>query len=64
VVALKLRADAPGGLPLVEQIYRAEKRAADGSIGAFTEALGAGIDEVFAAFQADLERNGAAARAR
>lgn len=64
VVALKLRADGPDGLPLVEQIYRAEKRAADGSVGAFTEALGAGIDEVFAAFQADLEHSGMASRAR
>ncbi|MBN8726653.1 MAG: membrane integrity-associated transporter subunit PqiC [Xanthomonadales bacterium] len=64
VVAIKLRADAPGHLPLVEQIYRAEKPASGSSVGAFTDALGEGIDEVFAAFQADLERNGVALRAR
>ena len=64
VVAIKLRADAPAGVPLVDRIYRAEHPATDAGIGAYTEALGTAIDEVFAAFQADLERSGASARAR
>ncbi|MCK9537691.1 ABC-type transport auxiliary lipoprotein family protein [Dokdonella sp.] len=57
VVALKLRVDAADRRPLVDQVYRAEVRATDGSLGATVAAMGTAIDELFARFQADLVRH-------
>ena len=53
-MSLKLRADAADGRPLVDQVYRAEQRVADGSLAASVAALGVAIDDIFARFQADL----------
>ena len=57
-VALKLRADDPSGLPMLDDYYRAEKPAADASMRATVDAYGAALDEVFAAFYADLRKQG------
>lgn len=60
VVALKLRADATDGTPLVDDYYRAEHAAAGGELKATVEAFGAALDEVFAKFRADIAQAGAA----
>jgi ABC-type uncharacterized transport system auxiliary subunit len=57
-VALKLRADAANGVPMLDDYYRAEKPAADATMRATVDAYGAALDQVFAAFYADLRRNG------
>lgn len=64
VVALKLRADARDGLPLVDEYYRAEKSATGNDLAATVTAYGAALDEIFARFYADLSRRGAPAHAR
>lgn len=53
-VALKLRADHADGIPMIDEIYRADAVAQGRSLGASTDALGAAIDQVFAEFHADL----------
>ncbi len=59
VVALKLRADAPDGTPLVDDYYGAEHDAGDAGLKATVDAYGAALDEVFAKFRSDLARAGA-----
>lgn len=59
VVVLKLRALAPDGKVLVDEVYRDEE-AAGSSIRAVVDAYGIAIDRIFARFQADLRaRHGA-----
>jgi ABC-type uncharacterized transport system auxiliary subunit len=57
-VALKLRADDESGIPLLDDYYRAEKPAADTTMRATVDAYGAALDQVFAAFYADLRKKG------
>lgn len=64
VVALKLRADAPDGTPLVDAYYRAEKTATRSDLDATVSAYGAALDEIFAKFHADLRKHGDLAHAR
>ena len=53
LVVLKLRALAPDGHVLVDEIYHDEE-AAGSSIRAVVDAYGTAIDRIFARFQADL----------
>ena len=57
-VALKLRADDQTGVPMLDDYYRAEKPAADATMRSTIDAYGAALDQVFAAFYADLRRKG------
>jgi len=57
-VALKLRADDASGVPMLDDYYRAEKPAADATMRATVDAYGAALDQVYAAFYADLRRKG------
>jgi cholesterol transport system auxiliary component len=57
-VALKLRADDASGVPMLDDYYRAEKPAADTTMRATVDAYGAALDQVFAAFYADLRKKG------
>ncbi|HET7925529.1 MAG TPA: ABC-type transport auxiliary lipoprotein family protein [Rhodanobacteraceae bacterium] len=57
-VALKLRADDENGVPMLDDYYRAEKPAADATMRATVDAYGAALDQVFAAFYADLRKKG------
>jgi len=59
-VALKLRADAPDGAPLVDEYYREDVAAGDGSLAATVTAFGTALDRVFVAFHADLRKAGVA----
>ncbi len=59
-VALKLRADDASGIPIIDDYYRAERPAADATMRATVDAYGAALDEVFAAFYADLRKKGEA----
>ncbi len=59
VVALKLRADAVDGTPLIDDYYRAGVAAADTSMKATVDAYGAALDTIFAKFQSDLRAHGA-----
>jgi len=54
VIALKLRADAPNGLPLLDEFYRAEVPAASSELKATVDAYGAALDQIFSRFYADL----------
>jgi uncharacterized lipoprotein YmbA len=56
VVALKLRADARDGMPLVDDYYRAEAPAADASMKTTVAAYGSALDSIYAQFQADLRK--------
>jgi uncharacterized lipoprotein YmbA len=56
VVALKLRADAPGGSPILEHYYRETAAASDASLPATVQAFGAALDVITAKFYADLAR--------
>ena len=58
VVALKLRADAPGGEPLLDEYYRAELPASGASVKATVDAYGAALDQIYAQFYADLRKHG------
>jgi len=64
MVTLRFRVDAPDHPLLLDRIHRIETPAEDGSIGAFSEALAAGVDEAFAVLQADLEHAAGALHAR
>ena len=64
VVALKLRADARDGTPLLDDYYRAEQPAAGDGLKATVVAYGAALDTIFARFQADLGERGASGHAR
>lgn len=57
-VALKLRADDESGAPMLDDYYRAERPAADATMRATVDAYGAALDQVFAAFYADLRKKG------
>jgi cholesterol transport system auxiliary component len=57
-VALKLRADDEGGAPMLDDYYRAERPTADATMRATVDAYGAALDQVFAAFYADLRKKG------
>jgi ABC-type uncharacterized transport system auxiliary subunit len=59
VVALKLRADGPDGMPLVDDYYRAEQPTTSTDLKATVDAYGAALDTIFAQFQADLGKHGA-----
>lgn len=56
VVVLKLRASGADGVPLVEEIYRAEAPVDGKRLVASADAFGRAIDQAFAAFHADLLR--------
>jgi len=60
VVALKLRADARDGTPMVDDYYRAEMAAADASMKATVDAYGRALDSIYARFQDDLRKHGGA----
>ena len=62
-VSLKLRADAPDGTPLVDELYHDEETVAATDLKASVDAYGAVLDRLFARFYADLRRQGEA-RAR
>ena len=64
VVALKLRADAHDGTPLVDDYYRAEQATVDASMKATVDAYGAAVDSIYAQFHADLRKHGVDAHAR
>jgi uncharacterized lipoprotein YmbA len=59
-VALKLRADDIGGLPMIDDYYRAELPTAGTDLKATVDAYGAALDQVFAEFYADLRKKGQA----
>lgn len=63
-VLLKLRADAPDGTPLVDELYRDEEVTAASGLTATVAAYGVVLDRVFARFYADLRKNGDTAHAR
>jgi ABC-type uncharacterized transport system auxiliary subunit len=54
VVALEMRIEQDEGEPLVEQEYKAEEAAADGTLSATVAAFGTAVDKVFAAFYKDF----------
>jgi uncharacterized lipoprotein YmbA len=58
VVALKLRADAVDGRPLIDDYYRAEIPAADDSLKASVDAFGTALDAIYAEFHAALRTHG------
>ena len=53
-VTVELRVEQDEGEPLLLQEYHSEKDAADATLNATVGAFGAAVDEVFAAFYADL----------
>jgi len=57
-VALKLRADDIGGLPMIDDYYRAELSTSGADIKATVDAYGAALDQIFAQFYADLRKKG------
>jgi cholesterol transport system auxiliary component len=57
-VALGLRAERPGGMPLLQREYRARVAAGDDSLAATTRAFGAALDQVFADFLRELAEAG------
>ena len=63
-VALKLRADAPDGTPLVDELYHEEAAVSGAGIKASVDAYGAVLDRLFARFYADLRKHGEIANAR
>lgn len=63
-VLLKLRADAPDGAPLVDDLYRDEEAVAGADIKASVDAYGVVLDRLFARFYADLRKHGDIANAR
>lgn len=58
IVALKLRADDIGGLPMIDDYYRAELPAGGNDIKATIDAYGEALDRIFAQFYADLRKRG------
>lgn len=64
VVALKLRADGPDGLPLLDDFYRAELPAAGADLKSTVDAYGAALDQIFSRFYTDLGKKGDFAHAR
>ena len=63
-VTLNLRADGPGGKPLVDETYRARKPAQGPTLKATVDAFGDAIDEILGRFEADLKEHGDLAHAR
>ena len=63
VVALKLRADAPDGRPMIDEFYRAEVPAAAVELKATVDAYGAALDQIYAQFYGDLRKHGDRANA-
>ena len=60
IVALKLRADDAGGLPMIDDYYRAELPVGGNDIKATVDTYGAALDQIFAQFYADLRKRGEA----
>jgi uncharacterized lipoprotein YmbA len=60
VVALKLRADASDGTPLVDDYYRAERATMGAGMKATVDAYGSALDSIYAQFQSDLRKHGGA----
>lgn len=54
VVGIEIRVEQDEGEPVIEQEYRDEETAADGTLGATVAAFGVAVDRVFAAFYHDL----------
>lgn len=54
VVAIEVRIEQDEGEPVIEQEYRAEEPAADGTLNSTVAAFGVAVDKVFAAFYRDL----------
>ena len=54
VVTLEMRVEQDEGEPLIEQQYRAEEAAADGTLNTTVTAFGVAVDRAFAAFYKDL----------
>jgi len=63
VVALKLRADAPDGRPMIDEFYRAEVPAGGVELKATVDAYGAALDQIYAQFYGDLRKHGDRANA-
>lgn len=63
-VALKLRANAVDGVPLVDDYYHAEVPAAAADMKATVDAYGAALDSIYAQFRQDLVERRANAHAR
>jgi uncharacterized lipoprotein YmbA len=53
-VTLEMRVEQDEGEPLIEQQYKAEEAAADGTLNATVAAFGVAVDKAFAAFYKDL----------
>jgi len=58
IIALKMRADDAGGLPMIDDYYRAELAAGGNDVKSTVEAYGAALDQIFAQFYADLRKRG------
>jgi len=54
VVAIEIRVEQDEGEPVIEQEYKAEEAAADGTLTATVAAFGSAVDKVIAAFYHDL----------
>jgi uncharacterized lipoprotein YmbA len=54
VVTVEMRVEQDEGEPLIEQQYRAEEAAADGTLNTTVAAFGVAVDRTFAAFYKDL----------
>jgi hypothetical protein len=55
---LKLRADDASGMPMVDDYYRAELPIAGSDMKSAVDAYSTALDRVFAAFYADLRKEG------
>jgi cholesterol transport system auxiliary component len=62
-VALKLRANALDGTPMVDDYYHAEVAASGTDVKSTVDAYGTALDTIFAQFLADLRKHGALANA-
>jgi len=63
-VALKLRANALDGSPMIDDYYHVEVPATGTDVKSTVDAYGAALDTIYAQFFADLRKHGALARAR
>jgi cholesterol transport system auxiliary component len=63
-VALKLRANALDGSPMIDDYYHAEVPATGTDVKSTVDAYGTALDTIYAQFFADLRKHGGPARAR
>jgi uncharacterized lipoprotein YmbA len=57
-IVLKIRADDANGMPMIDDYYRAELPIAGSDMKAAVDAYSTALDQVFAAFYADLRKQG------